>query len=136
MASRMTGIREFRSALKDAPDALRDRIYRAIKTSVDGVHARGLGNLASMVQRRTGTLARNYRRVANRQGLSGRVGYLSDKARTEAFYARFINDGTSRISARPFHTAAVEAEEDADTRRMVEARDDVLGILAAGRRIG
>lgn len=129
MASRMTGVREYRAALKRAPEHLREEVFAAVKETVDGVHARGKANIASMTTRRTGKLAFWYRKGVSKRSLSGRVGYLSAKARDEAFYARFINDGTVNMAARPFHTNAVEAEREIDTQRMVKARDDVLARL-------
>ena len=134
MASRMTGAREFRHALRRAPEALRREVLEAIKETVDGVYARGLANIDSMTNRRTGVLRRNYRKSVARKALRGRVGYLSATSQHAAFYARFINDGTVNMPARPFHTQAVEAERDADTARMVRARDHTLGLLAGGGR--
>lgn len=129
MASKMTGVRETRAALKRAPKALKDNVLAAIKETVDGVHARGKANIAAMVTKRTGALDRNYRKSVAPKSLRGRVGYLSDAARAAAFYARFINDGTVKMEARPFHTNAVEAEKELDTQRMVTARDKALQAL-------
>lgn len=126
MASRMRGVKGFRKALKGLDTDLKENIYGAVKQTVDAVHARGKSNLSSMVTKRTGTLEKNYRRSASRKSLQGRVGYLSAKAKFDAFYARFINDGTRYITARPFHTNAVEAEREADTQRMVKARDRAI----------
>lgn len=126
MASRMVGVREYRAALKRLPQHLKDEVATSIKTTVDAVHARGKSNIASMVTRRTGTLDRNYRRSVSKKSLKGRVGYLSAAARSAAFYARFINDGTIKMQARPFHTNAVEAEKELDEARMVQARDKAL----------
>lgn len=130
MASRMTGIKEYRAALRRLPADLKEDVAAAIKTTVDGVHARGKANIQSMVKRRTGTLEKNYRKSVAKKALRGRVGFLSAKARSEAFYARFINDGTVNMAARPFHTNAVEAEQEADTQRMVRARNLALAKLA------
>lgn len=132
MASKMTGVREYRAALKRAPEHLREEVGAAVQETVVGVHTRGKENIASMTTRRTGELARNYRRSFSKKSLSGRVGYLSAKARDVAFYARFVNDGTVKMAARPFHTNAVEAERELDTQRMVKARDDVLARLGRG----
>lgn len=136
MASKMTGVREFRAALKRAPNDLRDEVLTAVTTTVNGVHAKGKANIASMTTKRTGELSRNYRKGISRKQLSGRVGYLSAKARGAAFYARFVNDGTSKMQARPFHTNAIESERELDTMRMVAARDRVLSALAGGGRGG
>lgn len=130
--SRMTGVREFRAALKRAPNDLRENVLQAVTETVNGVHRRGKANIASMTTKRTGELSRNYRKGISRKTLSGRVGYLSAKARAAAFYARFVNDGTAKMQARPFHTNAVEAEKELDTVRMVAARDRVLSALAGG----
>lgn len=132
MASRMTGVRQYRADLKRAPAQLKESVADAIRETVDGVHGRGKANIAAMVISRSGALARNYRKSVGRKSLRGRVGYLSAKARDEAFYARFVNDGTINMAARPFHTNAVEAEMDLDQSRMVKARDRVLGLLAGG----
>lgn len=129
MASYMTGVREYRAALKAAPDHLRDKVAEAVKATTFAVHARGKANIASMVKRRSGTLARRYRKSFSKKTLRGRVGYLSTASRADAFYARFINDGTVNMPARPFHTNAVEAERELDTQRMVKARDNMLGRL-------
>lgn len=127
MASRITGIREYRAALKRAPAHLREEVFEAVKDTTESVHARGKANITSMTVRRTGILYRNYRRSLSKASLRGRVGYLSESARDAAFYARFINDGTVKMAARPFHTNAVEAEREADTARMVRARDKAIG---------
>lgn len=132
MASTMTGVREYRAALKRAPNDLRENVLAAVTETVNGVHARGKANIRSMVTRRSGELDRNYRKSISKKSLSGRVGYLSAKAREAAFYARFVNDGTIKMSARPFHTNAVEAEMELDEARMVAARDRVLSLLAGG----
>lgn len=127
--SHMTGVREYRAALKAAPAHLRDQVSEAVKATVVAVHARGRANIASMVTRRSGNLSRLYRKSFAKKSLRGRVGYLSAKSRTVAFYARFINDGTVKMSARPFHTNAVEAEKEINTQRMVRARDKMLSAL-------
>lgn len=132
--SEMLGIREYRAALKRAPADMREQVFGAIKTTVDGVHGRAKGNIASMVKKRSGALDRNYRKYVSRQNLTGRVGYLSAAAAAKAFYARFVNDGTSQMPARPFHTNAVEAEKELDTARMVKARDDVIRKMTLGGR--
>lgn len=132
MASRMTGAKEFRAALKRAPADLKREVAAAIKQTVDGVHARGKANIRAMVTRQTGALERNYRKSFSPRALRGRVGYLSARSRDEAFYARFINDGTIKMAARPFHTNAVEAEMESDQQRMVTARNRILGLLAGG----
>lgn len=134
--SRMHGIREYRAALKRAPAHLRDGVGDAVKQTTEAVHARGKANIDSMTTARTGELRRNYRRSFSKTSLKGRVGYLSAKARDAAFYARFVNDGTVKMAARPFHTNAIEAERDADTARMVKARDRVLSLLSGGGRGG
>lgn len=129
MASRMTGVREYRAALKRAPAHLREEVADAIKQTVDGVHARGLANIDAMTTARSGFLRRYYNKSVGRKSLRGRVGYLSSTSREVVFYARFINDGTVKMAARPFHTNAVEAEQELDTARMVKARDDALARL-------
>lgn len=136
MASRMTGVREMRAALKRAPDNLKDGVRDAIQKTVDGVHARGKANIAAMVTNRTGNLFRLYRKSNAPKTLRGRVGYLSAASRDGAFYARFVNDGTVKMEARPFHTNAVEAEKELDEARMVKARDHMLSLLAGGGRGG
>ena len=135
MASRITGVREYRAALKFASPHLRDRVLEAIRATTIAVHARGKANIASMTTRRTGELSRLYRRSVSKKTLRGRVGYLSAASRGKVFYARFVHDGTAStgfgkgITARPFHDNAVEAEHEQDTQRMVRARDKMLANL-------
>ncbi|MEO0623137.1 MAG: hypothetical protein AAF183_13000 [Pseudomonadota bacterium] len=125
----MVGVREYRTALKDAPEDLQREVFGAIKQTVDGVHGRGKANLAAMTDEQSGTLRRLYRKTTSRRSLSGRVGYLSDAARFDVFYARFIHDGTIHMPARPFHGNAIEAEQELDQARMVKARDNLLAAL-------
>lgn len=134
MTSRMTGIKEARAALKQAPSVMKDEVIAAIRQTVNGVHSRGQSNISSMVTQRSGALLRNYRKSVRTASLTGVVGYITAKARSEAFYARFINDGTVKMAARPFHTNAVESEKEADQGRMVKARDRVLAVIAGGGR--
>lgn len=136
MPSKIEGIREMRRDLRRAPEMLRERVADAIRETVDAVHRRGRENIASMVERRTGLLAQNYRKRVSRQSLVGRVGYLSRKSQAETFYARFVNDGTRRAEARPFHTEAVEAERERDLQRMIDARDAALRPIYAARLRG
>lgn len=126
MASKTLGIREFRAALKRLPEDMRREVFEAVSKTAKGVHQKGRANIASMTTKRSGDLSRLYRVGLSRKALSARVGYLSEKSRGAAFYARFINDGTSKMQARPFHTNAVESERELDTQRMVRARDDAL----------
>lgn len=132
MASRMTGVREYRAALKRAPNDLRENVLAAVTETVNGVHARGKANIRAMTTPRSGLLFREYRRSVSKKTLQGRVGYLSETTREVVFYARFVNDGTINAEARPFHTNAVEAEMELDEARMVKARDRILGLLGGG----
>lgn len=124
--SKMTGVKEMRRALRRLPDDLKTGVVEAIKETTKGVHERGKANIDAMTIRRSGLLFREYRRSVAPKQLRGRVGYLSATARAVVYYARFINDGTAKMEARPFHTNAVEAERELDTKRMVDARDKAL----------
>lgn len=146
--SRMLGVREFRGALKRAPAELRGLAADGIAATVAEVHARGRANVEAMaigtspkpVQKRKGkqyprrVLRRHYRKSVSRKRLVGKVGYLTRKARREAYYVRFVHNGTAKMAARPFHARAVEASASADEKRMVRARDIALGRLARRRR--
>ena len=129
--TRMKGIRQMRRALKRLPDDLKDQVRKEMQITLDGVHARGRANIAAMIPKagndvRTGNLKRLYRKSKVGKALKGRVGYLSRASFRKAWYARFVNDGTVKMTARPFHTNAVEAEKERDTRRMVLARNKAV----------
>lgn len=126
MASKMTGVRVYRAALKRLPAHLREEVAESIQETVNGVHSRGKANIATMTNEQSGDLNRLYRKSNAPKTLRGRVGYLSAASRAKAFYARFVNDGTIKMAARPFHDNAVEAEQELDTARMVKARDDAF----------
>ncbi len=132
MASRIVGARKWQRAMKQLPDDLRANVADALKETVDAVHARGKANIASMLTRRSGELEKNYRRSVSKKSLKGRVGYLSRKAASAAFYARFVDGGTINMAARPFHTNAVEAEREHGERRMREARDKAIRQFGRG----
>lgn len=135
MASEMHGPTAYRKALRKAPDDLKSHVAEALRETVVGVHTRGKANIRTMLKQgphRTGVLERNYRRSVSSKSLTGRVGYLSARAREVAFYARFVHDGTRHSQPHPFHGNAVEAELEHDKRRMIEARDTVLRKLAEG----
>lgn len=130
MAEAWEGARRFQAAIRKAPDDLKKIVADELRETVNAVHAKGRANLAAMVTPRSGALERNYRKSLSKKTLTGRVGYLSAKAKRAAFYARFINDGTRKMAARPFHTNAVESEKEQHQRRMLRARDTVLREIA------
>lgn len=123
-------IKAYRKDLREAPEELRENIVAALKETVTAVHARGKANIQSTFKRRTGALLRNYKRTVRKKSLTALVGYITKAGRRDAFYARFLHDGTRSMPARPFHGNAVEAEKEADTRRHIEARDKVLRDLS------
>lgn len=135
MPSRMTGIKEYRAALRAAPDELRAEVLAAITASVTATHAAGLANIDAMGVVDEGTLRRWYRKRISAKALTGKVGFLGKRARQRVFYARFVHDGTRYVAARPFHRNAVNATIEAHRRLMTEARDRVIRqTLGAGNR--
>lgn len=94
------------------PGVLEERSRGELAVTVREVAAEGRANIRAMTRRRSGQLLRFYRSSVSRGAIAvGRVGYLTARAKRSAFYARFINDGTREIAARPFHSLAVEAAE-------------------------
>lgn len=120
----MSSVRGFKAARARArrrPSILEAQARDGLAETVKAVRAKGAENIRAMTTRRTGTLVRFYRSSVSRSALEGRVGYLSRRAKAEAFYARFIHDGTRYLLARPFHTIAVEETELLHGQRMREA---------------
>lgn len=110
--SKIIGVAEARQALRNAPKYIRFLAADVIEDVIKSTHLDAKANMNSMgIKKKSGNLSRFYRRSINKKKLTGRVGLLSSRARKKAFYARFINDGTEKMTARPFHTAAVEKND-------------------------
>ncbi|WP_216671389.1 hypothetical protein, partial [Mangrovicoccus sp. HB161399] len=89
-------------------------------------------NIGSMTTRRTGKLRSWYRKSLRKAKVSGFVGYISAKARSAAYYARFVHDGTLRQDARPFHERAVDANASDHSFEMRQALRNALSAAAPG----
>ncbi|WP_118138602.1 HK97 gp10 family phage protein [Oceanicella sp. SM1341] len=131
--SKVTGIRAQRSRMKRLTTAVQEEVADAIAETLDEVHAAGLAQLDAMVTRRTGRLRRYYRKSFRRGKLEGLVGYISAKARDEAFYARFVHDGTEDMAARPWHDTAIEEVAPDHAGRMQRAAPSSLARTGGGR---
>lgn len=129
--SRMIGIRKRRAAQRSAPSILAQAVRGHLAEIVRTVEADGKSNMDAMVKRRSGALKRYYRSsVSGGALLVGRVGYLTPRARKNAFYARFLNDGTRDMPARPFHDNAVEDNLDHHVDGMRAALATVVAGMA------
>lgn len=123
--SRMRGTRRAAQRIRRMPDALEDAALEGIRETVNAVHREGRGNIDAMVNKRTGKLRRYYSKLTSRAKMAGTVGYRTAKAKNEAFYARFVHDGTANTTAKPFHDSAVEAEYARHSQRMRRALQKV-----------
>lgn len=103
-----------------------------IEKTVAAIHREGRANINSMVKRRTGKLSRFYTKGVSRAKGKGAVGYRTKKAKKEAFYARFVHDGTADNAAKPFHDNAVESEEANHQHRMKSIVRKIGGAGAPG----
>lgn len=129
--SRIKGIRAGRRRVAAMPTVLAVLAREGIAETVNEVRGKGRENIRAMVRRRSGKMLRFYNSSVSRGAIiTGRVGYITDRARDQAFYARFIHDGTRHIAARPFHDMAVEETEIGHRQRMRQAQRRTLG----GRR--
>jgi HK97 gp10 family phage protein len=129
--SRTSGFKGARARAKVRPAQLDAKVSDAIQTAVVEVHRAGKENIVAMVRKRTGRLLRYYRKKLTRNGLKGLVGYTSAKGRKDAFYARFVHDGTSKTKAAPYHDLAVLEFEGKHKKRMRFALTDTLDNRAA-----
>lgn len=129
--SRNLGSKRLRAELRAAPAEIRRAVGRSIKATVAEAHAEGLANIDRLLARRSGRTRRYYQAKVARDGLSGDVGYIARAAR-KAFYAAFQHFGTSKLRARPFHSAAVRTVLPKHQRRMLTAAEAAFD--PAGRR--
>lgn len=104
--SRMTGATRLRRKLRRFPEDTTAEVKTAIAEAAESVHAQALGR----VPVDTGTLARNLSYRVSKDGLEARVGVLGARAKREAYYAGFVEFGTSRKPARPYLRPALEEE--------------------------
>ena len=119
------GVRRRRAAR--IPGILETLAGDGIGDTVKEVRAKGADNIRAMTSRRTGAMLRFYRSSVSLTGLiTGRVGYITERARRSVFYARFIHDGTRSIEAQPFHDLAVEDTELPHRARMRAAQQSAL----------
>lgn len=131
--SRMRGARRAAARMRRLPDALEDAALEEIRETVNAVHREGRANIDAMVKSRTGKLRRYYSKFTSKAKMKGVVGYRTAKAKNEAFYARFVHDGTASAAAKPFHDSAVEAEYAKHSQRMRRALRKVTQSNAPGR---
>lgn len=109
------------------PSVLAERAGEGVAETVREVRGLGRDNIRAMVRRRSGRLLRFYNSTVSRGAvIVGRVGYITERARDQAFYARFIHDGTRSIEARPFHDRAVDQYETGHARAMRQALGKAL----------
>ena len=135
--SRLTGVSSVRRAIRALPSALKVEAVQALRTVVSETRDTGRANIDSAFRRHSGDLRRNYRSSVSVKALTGRVGYLTPKARRAAFYARFLHDGTVDIEGIPFHDRAIDVNEERFFTQCGQALRDALSGYAApsgGRR--
>ena len=98
-----------RQRLKAMPGTLQRLTADKIEETVREGAARGRELISSGIGRRTGKMLRFYRANVSRGAMvEGRFGYITDRARREVFYARFLHDGTRHIQGFPFHDIVTE----------------------------
>lgn len=122
--SRIKGVAALRRRRRAAPGALQEAVTDQLRKTVEAGRDLGRENIDQMFDRRTGISRRFYRASVSVAALSARFGYVTRAGQKQAFYARFLNDGTRTMEARPFHDNAVEAVE----------REHAAGMLVALRR--
>lgn len=133
---RASGFRGARKKSRRRAQALDHNIASAISKTVDEVHQAGAENIDAMTTKRSGRLARFYKKTLKSGGARGLVGFLTKTARRKAFYARFVHDGTSRQKAQPFHDNAVLEVEGRHAGRMAVALRRALSGRASPSALG
>lgn len=123
---RASGFRQARRKSAARKAAIDPNAAAGIRETVEEVHREGRANINAMTTKRTGRLLRGYKKAIREGGAVGLVGYVSAAARRVAHYARFINDGTSKMQARPFHDQAVNSEAGNHAKRMRRAQQAAL----------
>lgn len=123
---RASGFRQARRKSAARKASIDPNAAAGIRETVEEVHLEGRKNIDAMTDKRTGRLRRWYKKALRKGGSVGLVGYVSRKARSAAYYARFVHDGTSKTKARPFHDQAVNSEAGNHAKRMRRANADAL----------
>jgi len=134
--SRLKGVAGARRRARARADLIDDNAIEAIGETVDAVHRAGLANIDNMIKRRSGRLRRRYRKTIRKTKGQGLVGYISAAARRDAFYARFVHDGTRYILARPFHDLAVLEQDGPHSRRMRRALRKTISLAGSPSSLG
>lgn len=122
--AKIHGAKELRAAIRRAEPMLRDEATKEVRASTIRMHRKVkelLNSAASYaplyhggpgMQNITGVARRSYRYSVTDKGMTGRVGLLSSKAESSAFYLRFFFYGTSHQPSRNAHDDAFEDERD------------------------
>jgi len=118
----LTGFEPLQRALVTAPELVKVHASDVVAKSSFAVAQRA----KSLVPVRTGRLKAAI--VSASTGLNGRVG-IADKA---AFYWRFVEFGTVRVSARPFFRPAAESESEPFVQAMRGIGSKLERDLSAG----
>jgi HK97 gp10 family phage protein len=113
---KLEGMEALQRAIRTAPEAVKVGSQDAVAKTSFAVAQRA----RSLVPVATGTLKSLI--ASSIHGLAGRVGFSDDQ---RAFYWRFVEYGTVKMSARPFMRPAAEAEE----------RDFIERMRAVGTRL-
>ena len=125
--SRLKGATRARARARAMPKVLKKNVSLSLGETIASVEVKALRNMDAMVEHRTGTLRRHYKKALLSSSLIGRVGYVTKAAGRAAFYARFVHDGTESAKARPFHDWAVIDEMGPHRARMREALRKSVG---------
>ena len=114
VSSAVRSLRTFKAALRvEAGDTVRETVEETYSAARANIEALGIGRTPPGKGHKgpRGQLRRQYRKSVTKNGVKGRVGYISAAARKKAFYARFVHDGTAKAPGRPFHDLAVDESE-------------------------
>ena len=88
-----------RKKLRRMPDALTAALKQVLAEGAEEIHAEALKRVPVG---ETGNLARYLKIKIGRDGLSAKVGYFGKKAERAAFYAVFVEFGTTFAAAQPY----------------------------------
>jgi hypothetical protein len=118
---RAKGFKTARRKSRQRVEKLDANVGDAIEATVTDVHATGRENIGAMLRKISGKLFDGYGKRISKKGHRGLVGYVTRRARENAFYARFVHDGTANAKAFPFHDLAVLEHEGRHKKRMRDA---------------
>jgi HK97 gp10 family phage protein len=121
-----------RRLLRRLPDDITAKVKDAIAEAAQLVQAEA----EASAPRETGRMAGEISAKTSRDGLSAKVGFLGVKSvKRRAFYAKFIEFGTSKMPAKPFLFPALERSRAEISGRIRAAVNDAL-IRAASDNSG